>query len=255
MTSDSQNPVPRIAWITGASSGIGRALAVRLAKTGWRVVASARDKHALDSLAALSPGIIPWPVDVTDAAAVSACVQAIEQQVGPLSLAVLNAGTHRPTPAASFRAAEVRMLIEVNLMGVVHCLEPVLAAMRQRRSGHVAVVASVAGYSGLPTAAGYGATKAALINMCEALKPACDALGIKLQLVCPGFVETPLTAHNSFPMPFLIPVERAIDRLVAGLAGDAFEITFPKRFALILKLARMLPYGLYFPLVRRATGT
>ncbi|MBL8652937.1 MAG: SDR family NAD(P)-dependent oxidoreductase, partial [Alphaproteobacteria bacterium] len=109
-------------------------------------------------------------------------------------------------------------------------------------------------YSGLPTAAGYGATKAALINMCEALKPECDALGIKLQLVDPGFVKTPLTDKNDFPMPFIMAVDDAVDALVRGLASDRFEIVFPRRFALILKFLRLLPYRLYFPLVRKATG-
>ncbi len=242
-------------WITGASSGIGRALALRLAQDSRRVVASARSADALAALAREMPGrIVGWPLDVTDAAAVAAAVPAIEATHGPVELAVLNAGTHRPTPAADFRAATVRDLVAVNLMGVVHALDPVLAAMRDRRTGQIAVVASAAGYRGLPTAAGYGATKAALINLCEALKPECDALGIKLQLVNQGFVETPLTDRNPFPMPFLMPLDAAVDRLVAGLAGAAFEIAFPRRFALILKLLRLLPYRLYFPLVRRTTG-
>lgn len=244
-----------VAWITGASSGIGRALALRLAQQGRRVVISARRGDTLAALALAQPDrLIAWPLDVTDAMAVAAAVPAIEAAHGPIALAVLNAGTHEPTPAADFRAAAVRRLVEVNLMGVVHGLDAVLAAMRSRGSGHIAVVASVAGYRGLPTAAGYGATKAALINLCEALKPECDTLGIKLQLVNPGFVETPLTDRNPFPMPFLIPVERAVDRLVSGLDGDAFEITFPRRFALLLKLLRLLPYRLYFPLIRSKTG-
>jgi len=247
-------PLAGVVWITGASSGIGRALALRLAQQGQRVVISARRADELAALAAAHPGIAAWPLDVTDAGAVAAAVPAIEAAYGAIALAVLNAGTHEPTPARDFRAAAVRRLVEVNLMGVVHCLDAALAAMRARGSGHIAVVASVAGYRGLPTAAGYGATKAALINLCEALKPECDALGIKLQLVNPGFVETPLTERNPFPMPFLIPVERAIDRLLAGLAGGAFEITFPRRFAFILKLLRLLPYRLYFPLIRRKTG-
>ena len=116
------------------------------------------------------------------------------------------------------------------------------------------MVASVAGYSGLPTAAAYGATKAALINMCEGLKLECDALGIKLQLVDPGFVRTPLTDKNDFPMPFLMEVDDAVDAFVAGLASPRFESVFPRRFALLLKLLRMLPYGLYFKIVRRMTG-
>ena len=252
---DGLPPPVGVVWITGASSGIGHALALRLAQQGRRVVISARRGDTLAALALAQPGrIIAWPLDVTDAAAVAAAVPAIESEHGPIALAVLNAGTHEPTPARDFRAAVVRRLVEVNLMGVVHCLDAALASMRGRGTGHIAVVASVAGYRGLPTAAGYGATKAALINLCEALKPECDTLGIKLQLVNPGFVETPLTARNPFPMPFLIPVDRAVDRLVAGLAGDAFEITFPRRFALILKLLRLLPYRLYFPLIRARTG-
>lgn len=242
-------------WITGASSGIGRALALRLAQQGQRVVVSARRGDALAALALAHPGhIVAWPLDVTDATAVAAAVPAIERAQGPIGLAVLNAGTHEPTPAHDFRAAVVRRLVEVNMMGVVHCLDPLLAAMRGRGSGHIAVVASVAGYRGLPTAAGYGATKAALINLCEALKPECDGLGLKLQLVNPGFVETPLSDRNPFPMPFLMPVERAVDRLIAGLASHAFEITFPRRFALLLKSLRLLPYLLYFPLIRTRTG-
>ena len=139
-------------------------------------------------------------------------------------------------------------------MGAINCLAPLLERMRARGRGRIAVVASVAGYGGLPTAAAYGATKAALINMIESLKPDCDRLGIKLQLVNPGFVKTPLTDKNDFPMPFLLPVEKAVDAFVAGLASDRFEITFPRRFALLLKLLNALPYGVYFKLIRRSTG-
>jgi short-subunit dehydrogenase len=126
--------------------------------------------------------------------------------------------------------------------------------MAARRRGHIALVASVAGYGGLPTAVAYGPTKAALINMAESLRLDCERLGIKLQLVDPGFVKTPLTDRNDFPMPFLMPVEEAVDAFVAGLASDRFEIVFPRRFALLLKLLNMLPYGAYFAAVRRMTG-
>ena len=139
-------------------------------------------------------------------------------------------------------------------LGVVNCLAPVLATMRTRRAGHIAIVASVAGYGGLPTAAAYGPTKAALINMAQSLKLDCDRLGIKLQLVNPGFVKTPLTDRNEFPMPFLIPVEAAVDALVAGLASNRFEITFPRRFAFMLKALNLLPYAAYFAAIRRITG-
>jgi NAD(P)-dependent dehydrogenase (short-subunit alcohol dehydrogenase family) len=193
-------------------------------------------------------------LDVTDAAACAAAVAEIETRCGAIDLAVLNAGTHHPMSADDFSAATLRRLLEINLLGVAHCLEPLLARMAARRRGHIALVASVAGYGGLPTAAAYGPTKAALINMAESLKLDCDRLGIKLQLVDPGFVKTPLTDRNDFPMPFLMPVEDAVDALIAGLATQRFEIVFPRRFALLLKLLNMLPYDAYFALVRRMTG-
>ncbi len=244
-----------VAWVTGASSGIGEALALRLARDGRRVVASARGADALAALAAAGGGrIAAMPLDVTDAAACARAVAAIEEAEGEIGLAVLNAGTHVPMSAGDFSVATLRRLADVNLFGVANCLEPLLARMAARRRGHLAIVASVAGYGGLPTAAAYGPTKAALINMAESLKLDCDRLGIRLQLVDPGFVRTPLTDRNEFPMPFLIPVEEAVDALVAGLASDRFEVTFPRRFALLLRILNMLPYRAYFALVRRMTG-
>lgn len=237
-------------WITGASSGIGRALALKFAREGRRVVVSARSADALAALAAENPNIAVWTLDTTGAAACEQAVAGIEAKHGAIALAVLNAGTHTPTPAIDFKVADARRLVDINLMGTINALAPLLA----RRTKHIAVVASVAGYSGLPTASIYGATKAALINMCEALKPECDALGIKLQLVDPGFVKTPLTDKNEFPMPFLMELDAAVDAFARGLASDRFEIVFPKRFALILKFLRILPYGLYFRIVRRITG-
>lgn len=243
-----------LAWVTGASSGIGRALALRLARDGRRVVISARRREILDEMASELPDrLIAWPLDVTDAAAVAAAVPQIEAAHGPIDLAVLNAGTHQPMSATDFDASRFATLIDLNLLGVARGMAAVLQPMARRRRGHIAVVASLAGYAGLPTAAAYGASKAALINMCEALKLECDALGIKLQLVNPGFVETPLTDRNAFAMPFLMPVDKAVDRLVAGLAGPAFEIVFPRRFAYLLKLLRLLPYPLYFPVLRWTT--
>lgn len=244
-----------VAWVTGASSGIGEALALRLARDGRQVAASARNGDALDALATRGGGrIAAFPLDVTDPAACARRVDEIEAAHGEIALAVLNAGTHRTMSAEDFSVETARLLIEINLMGVINCLAPLLARMRTRGRGHIAVVASVAGYGGLPTAAAYGATKAALINMTEALKLDCDRLGIKLQLVNPGFVKTPLTDRNEFPMPFLMPVDAAVDALVGGLASDRFEIVFPRRFAILLKALNTLPYGLYFRIVRRMTG-
>ncbi|BBK41568.1 oxidoreductase [Allostella vacuolata] len=244
----------RLVWITGASSGIGAALAQAMAAAGWRVAASARGADALAGLAAAVPAIRPYPLDIADGAACEAAVARIEAELGPIDVAVLNAGTHLPMGAADFDAERFAALVEVNLLGTARSLAPVMRRMIARGRGRIAVVASVAGYSGLPTAAAYGATKAALVNMAEALRPELAAAGVTLQLVSPGFVRTPLTDRNPFPMPFLMPVDVAARRLLRGLEGGRFEIVFPRRLAWALKLLRILPYRLYFPLVRMATG-
>lgn len=242
-------------WITGASTGIGRALALRLARDGSRVVASARSREPLDSLAREAGGaVIVEPLDVTDPAAVARVVAHVETTIGPIDLAVLNAGTHIPMSAGDFSVETARRLMEVNYMGAVHGLAALLPRMIQRRAGHIAVVASVAGYRGLPTAAAYGPSKAALINLCESLKLDCDSARIKLQLVSPGFVETPLTARNDFSMPDIISVDEAVTHMLRGFASDKFEIAFPRRFTAALRIARALPYALYFRIARRITG-
>jgi NAD(P)-dependent dehydrogenase (short-subunit alcohol dehydrogenase family) len=244
----------RCVWITGASTGIGRAVALRLARAGHVVVASARNADALAALSRedVAPGRIEALVlDVTDAAAVAMAVERIESRIAPIALALLNAGSHRPVYADRFHAADFRELVELNLFGTVNCLAALLPRFIARRSGHIAIVASVAGYSGLPTASAYGMTKAGLINMAEALRPEMAALGIKLQVVNPGFVRTPLTDRNEFPMPFLIEPEDAAAAIERGLAGDHFEIAFPRHFVLMMKLLRLLPYWLFFAVTRR----
>ena len=247
---------PSPVWITGASSGLGEALARRFGEAGRTVAVSARDAERLASLAAGSPAgrIVPFPLDVTDRGAAAETVAAVERRLGPIGLAVLNAGTHIPMSADTYSADTARRLMEVNYFGAVYALEALLPRMRARRAGTIAVVASVAGYRGLPTAAAYGPSKAALINLCESLKPELDRDGVSLRLVNPGFIATPLTARNRFPMPDLMPVENAVTALVRGLDGDAFEIAFPRRFTRALKLARCLPYRVYFGLVGRITG-
>ncbi len=242
-----------IAWITGAGKGIGRGLANRLAEDGWTVAASARTREDLDSLAAEAANgrIRPFPLDVTDRAAMERTLAGIEAELGLPELVVLNAGTHVPVTAESFSVDALRTLVETNLMGTVYGLAELLPRFIQRRGGQIAVVASVAGYRGLPTSAGYGATKAALINMCEALKPDLDRHGVRLSVINPGFVKTPLTDRNKFPMPFLITVDEAVGYIIRGLDRGDFEIAFPRRFVFLMKLLRLLPNRLLFAVARR----
>lgn len=243
------------AWVTGAGRGIGRSLALRLAAGGWTVAASSRTEQEPASLAAETTGlpgaILPFVLDIVDPVATVAAVQRIKREIGPLDLAILNAGTHRAVSAQGFDAAMVKSLVDVNLLGTVNCLSAILPDFIKQRCGKIAVIASVAGYRGLPTAAAYEATKAALINMCEALKPELDRLGVDLTLVNPGFVDTPLTKNNRFPMPFIIPVDKAADIILRGLDKGRFEIVFPWRMAVTMKVFRILPYSVVFWLTRK----
>ncbi|MFW5680034.1 MAG: SDR family NAD(P)-dependent oxidoreductase [Pseudomonadota bacterium] len=247
--------MPReVVWITGGSAGIGKAIALAYAREGALVAATARPSERLDEVAA-EANVTAFAGDITDGPAMHDVVRRIEAELGPIDRAILNAGTHQPVKAQDFEASELERLLTINVVGTAHCLEAVLQPMLARRRGQIAVVSSIAGYTGLPTSAYYGATKAALFNMCEALKFDLDRAGIDMRVIAPGFVRTPLTDKNDFPMPFLMEPEDAARRVVKGLRGRQFEVTFPRRFSYTLKLLRILPYALYFALVRRTVKT
>ena len=255
----SVKPADGCAWVTGASSGIGRAVALALARKGWRVVVSARGRDGLASLASEAAGlkgsIHPCPLDVANLQEVADGYRAIDRDFGPIALAVLNAGIYLPVEiTGNLDPAPFAQSVQVNYMGVVHCLAPLLPQLMARKRGHVVIVSSVTGYGGLPRAAAYGPTKAALINLAESLKFDLDRAGVGISVVCPGFVDTPATADNPFPMPFLISADIAAQRILQGLQEGRFEITFPRRFTYGLKLLNMLPYRLYFLLLKRITG-
>ena len=246
----------QIVLITGASSGIGAELARLLVARGDTVIACARSKDKLDALAQrlASPHVVPFPLDVTDPDAVAAAIAAVEDSHGAIDLAILNAGTYTPTPLDDFDPAVVRRMMDVNVIGVSNMLAVLMPRMIARGHGHLALMSSVAGYRGLPMAAGYSASKAAIIAMGESLKPELDGKGVKLQVICPGFVKTPLTEQNTFPMPFLMDVDSAARRILDGLPSSAFQIAFPRRFAWQLKFLQLLPDALYFPLIKKVIG-
>ena len=247
----------RRAWLVGASSGIGRATAAALHARGAQVVVSARDGAALHAFTDQHPGSQALALDVTDRAAVQAAASALLGQ-GPLDLVCYCAGTYQPLRATAFDLDVMLRHQQVNVAGALHVLGAVLPAMVQTaqagRPGHISLVASVAGFRALPQGLAYGPTKAALIHLAEALYLDLHDLGLGVSVVNPGFVATPLTASNEFKMPALISPEQAASALLQGWAQGAFEIHFPKRFTRVMKLLRLLPYGLYFPLVRRFTG-
>ncbi|MEJ2120100.1 MAG: SDR family NAD(P)-dependent oxidoreductase [Alphaproteobacteria bacterium] len=243
------------AWIIGASSGIGRALALELARAGRTVVASARRADLLETLAcdaeALPGSIHPVPLDITQAKAVASAVVHIEAEIGPVDTAILCAGTYVHDRAAAIKAADVKGTMNLNFFGAVQTIEGLLPRMIARRGGRIVAVASLAGYRGLPHAAAYGASKAALITFCESLRPELMPSGVVVQVVCPGFVETPLTDKNDFPMPALMPADAAARAILRGMRSRRFEIAFPRRLAWPMKLLRILPYWAFFAVTRR----
>jgi short-subunit dehydrogenase len=243
-------PLPwKTAWITGASTGIGRDIVLQLAAAGVKVAASAR---SAEKLAALGPGVLTIPLDVTDPVACQTAVDRIESELGPIDLAVLGAGTYSPVAIDDLDPDRFAHMMGTNYMGVVNCLAALAPRMIERRSGHLSWIASVAGYMGLPKAAAYGPTKAALINLAESLYPEMRVKGVSVSVINPGFVETPLTKQNDFEMPFLMKPEDAARRTIEGLAAGRFEVAYPRRFVAILKSVRLLPYPLFFRLMARA---
>lgn len=243
----------RRVWVVGGSTGIGRASALALAGQGAQVMVSARGAEALRALVREHPRLQAWPLDVTDAAAVRASATEILAQ-GPLDLVLYCAGHYRAMRATGFDLAEAQRHLDINYRGALHLLAAVLPALLERSEGHISLVSSVAAYRGLPQSLAYGPTKAALTNLAENLYLDLRPQGVGVSVVHPGFVQTPLTAQNEFQMPALITPEQAAQAMLAGWARGAFDIHYPKRFTRWMKLLRLLPHRLYFPLVRRFTG-
>ncbi|MGK2284964.1 SDR family NAD(P)-dependent oxidoreductase [Pedomonas sp. V897] len=243
-------------WIVGASTGIGRATALEMARRGVTVFASARRAALLEELAREAPAagsIIPVPVDATNREAMLAAWARIEAAHGAPEALLFAAATHAPEGRCQAVADICGPVFETNVSGCLHMLEAGLPALRARRAGRVAIISSVAGFRGLPRALAYGASKAALTHIAEALWFECRRDGVTVQVIHPGFVKTPLTDKNDFPMPCLVSAEEAARRIADGMARGGFEITFPRRFTYLLKLLRLLPYGLYLRLVAWAT--
>ena len=243
--------------LVGASRGLGRALAALLHARGAQVCVSARQQALLDDFVRQHPGSRALALDVTDAAAVAHAAQQV-LATGPLDLVCYCAGYYRPMSATALDLAELLQHQNVNVTGALHLLQATVPALLQAadagRRPHLSLVASVAGWRGLPKSLAYGPTKAALINLAENLFLDLRPRGIGVSLINPGFVDTPLTAQNDFAMPALLTPEQAAQAIVKGWERGQFELHFPKRFTAILKWMRCLPYRWYFSLVHRFTG-
>ena len=240
-------------WVIGASSGIGEACANALLAQGAKVALSSRRVERLNAIAAQAQadqGLV-IPLDVTKDDQFHGAYQTLLNTWGGLDLLLFVSGMYIPLRADDFEIQAAEQTIEANLLGPMRAVALVLPEMLKAHAGHIAIVGSVAGYSGLPKALAYGPSKAGIINFCETLYYDLLPEGVSVHMISPGFVATEATAQNDFEMPALISAEQAATEILSGIQRGEFDIHFPKRFSRFLKLLRILPYPLYFWIVRR----
>ena len=238
-------------WITGASSGIGRALALKFSKENWKVAVSARRKELLNELAQ-NKNIFSFPLDVTIDDSVKTAFSNILNEFKDLDLCVFCSGAYDPKLEKEINKDQIKKIMNINFFGVLNCIKTVEDYFKNKKKGHISVVSSVAAYRGLPNSSGYGPSKAALTNLTESLYFDFKKYNVKISLISPGFIKTPLTNQNTFNMPFIKTPEFAANKIYNGLTkGDAFEIHFPKELTIFLKVLRILPYRTYLFLINK----
>jgi len=236
-------------WITGASSGIGKALAEKFAAEGWKVAASARRKEILDKMSR-HENIFSYPLDVTNQDQIKNSFEKIIKDFNGLNLCVFSSGTYDPKLEQEINIEQNKFVMETNFFGVLYCIKAVESYFKNKKDGHISIVSSIAAYRGLPNSSGYGPSKAALTNLTESLYFDFKKYNVRISLVSPGFIKTPLTDKNEFPMPFIKSPEFAAEKMFNGLTKrKAFEIHFPKALTILLKIFRILPYKIYLFLI------
>ena len=239
-------------WITGASSGIGKALAIKFANEGWQVAASARRENLLKNLNNQNSNIHPFPLDVKNENATKNTFQNIIKKIETIDISVFCTGMHDPDAEKKLSSEKIREIMETNFFGTLNCIMATNNYFRGKKSGHISIVSSVAGYRGLPAASGYCASKSALISLAESLYFDFKRHNVRVSLVNPGFIKTPMTDKNKFPMPMIKSPEFAAEKMFIGLTKkNAFEIHFPIAFTFIMKLLKIMPNWLYFLLVKK----
>ncbi len=242
----------KVIWITGASTGIGRALAIKFAEKGWIVAASARRENLLKELNQLNKNIYPFPVDVTNIDQCKIVSKDILEQFKNIEICVFCTGMHDPKSEKEFNLEKIRKIMEVNYFGVMNSINSIYSYYNNKKSGQISIVSSVAGYRGLPAAGAYCASKSALTSFTESLHFEMRKKNVRVSLISPGFIKTPMTDQNDFPMPMIKSPEFAAEQIYSGLIKkNSFEIHFPKAFTFIMKILRILPNSVYFWLVEK----
>ena len=236
-------------WVTGASSGIGKAVAEKFAKEGWKVAVSARRKELLDEMSK-NENIFSFPLDVTSFDNCKDTFKKILQKFGSIDICFLCSGTYDPKKEQEINIEKNKFVMNVNYFGTLNCVKSVEEYLKKEKKGHISIVSSIASYRGLPNSSGYGPSKAALTNFAESIFFDFKKHNVKVSVVSPGFIKTPLTDKNEFPMPFLRSPEFAADKIYSGLVKtNSFEIDFPRQLTFTLKFLRILPYKIYLFLV------
>jgi len=241
-------------WITGGSTGIGKALAIRFANEGWNVAISARRENLLSELSEKYENISPFPLDVTDKESCKRIFNQVKQKFGEIDICFFSTGTWDPKKEKDIDVEQIENVFKTNFFGTVNSIKAVEEYYKNRKEGTISIVSSIAGYKGLPNSTGYGPSKSALNNLAESLYFDFGRHNVRVCLVSPGFIKTPMTDKNDFKMPFLKTPEFAADKIYDGLVNKkSFEIHFPKELTLTLKFFSILPYKLYFYLIKKLT--
>ena len=242
----------KVIWITGASSGIGKALAIKFAENDWIVAASARRENLLKELQNINQNIYPYPLDVTDIEKCKLTAKSIIDNLNGIDICVFGTGMHDPKSEKQFNLDKIREIMEVNYFGTMNSINSIYDYFSEKKNGQISIISSVAGYRGLPAAGAYCASKAALTSFTESLNFEMKMKNVRVSLISPGFIKTPMTDQNDFPMPMIKSPEFAANEIYKGLTEKkGFEIHFPKAFTFIMKFLQILPNGLYFKLVSK----
>ena len=242
----------KVIWITGASSGIGKALAIKFAENNWTVAVSARRENLLNELKQINQNIHSFPLDVTEMDKCKSIAKSIINELGGIDICVFGTGMHDPKSEKKFNLNKIREIMEVNYFGTMNSINSIYEYFIEKKKGHISIISSVAGYRGLPAAGAYCASKAALTSFTESLSFDMQNKNVRVSLVSPGFIKTPMTDQNDFPMPMIKSPEFAADKIFEGLTKKkGFEIHFPKTFTFFMKFLQILPYNLYFKLVSK----
>ncbi len=242
----------KVIWITGASSGIGKAVAIKFAENGWIVAASARRENLLNELKEINENIHPFPLDVTDIDKCKLVASSIINQFKNIDVCLFGTGMHDPKSEKKFNLEKVREIMEVNYFGTMNSINSIYDYFSEKKNGQISIISSVAGYRGLPAAGAYCASKAALTSFAESLNFDMQMKNVRVSLVSPGFIKTPMTDQNDFPMPMIKSPEFAANEIYKGLTmKKSFEIHFPKAFTYFLKFLQILPSSIYFKLVSK----